>query len=57
LLFNFASENTIRKVQENKVELKLIDANQLLAFEADFNLFGDNIVAIKEKEQKCNLRL
>jgi hypothetical protein len=57
LLYNLTSENTIRKVQEDKAELNLIYANQLLAFATDFNVFGDNTVATKEKEQQFNLRL
>jgi hypothetical protein len=46
-LFNFASEYTIRKVQENQVGLKLNDTHQLLVY-ADANLLVDNITPTKE---------
>jgi chaperone required for assembly of F1-ATPase len=40
LLFNFASEYAIRKVQENHVSLKLDGTHQLVC--ADINSLGDN---------------
>jgi hypothetical protein len=53
LLFNFASEYSNRKVQENKVRLKLRvnGTHQLLVYADDLNLLGDNIDAIKKNTQ------
>jgi hypothetical protein len=48
LLFNFALQYAIRKVQDNQVGLKLNRTHQLLAYADDVNLLGDNIDSIKK---------
>jgi hypothetical protein len=51
LLFNFALEYVIRKVQEIQVGLKLKGTHQLLAYSDDVNLLGDDIGTIKENTE------
>jgi hypothetical protein len=42
LLFNFAVEYAIMKMQKNQVGLKLNGTHQLLVYADDLNLWGDN---------------
>jgi sorting nexin-29 len=51
LLFFFAVEYAIRKVQENQVELKFSGTRQLLAYADDVNLLGNNIDAINNNTE------
>jgi hypothetical protein len=51
LLFNFALEYAIRKVQENQVGLKLNGTHQLPAYTDDLNLLGDSIDTIEKNTE------
>jgi hypothetical protein len=56
LLFNFALEYDIRKVQENQVGLKLNGTHQLLAYADDLNILEDNMDTINKNTQ-CRPKL
>jgi hypothetical protein len=48
LLYSFALEYTIIKIQENQVGLKLNKTHQLLVYDDDVTLLGDNIHTINK---------
>jgi hypothetical protein len=56
LLFNFALEHAIRKVQENQVGLELNGTHQLLAYD-DVNLLGDNIETLIDFSKEVGLEI
>ena len=51
LLFNFASEYAIRRVQVNQDGLKLDGTNQLMVYAGDVNILGGSVHTVKENSE------
>jgi len=51
LLFNFALDYPIRKVQVNQNGLKLNGTHQLLVYVADVNILGGSVHTVKKKAE------
>jgi hypothetical protein len=57
LLFNFALEYAIRKVQETQVGLKLDGTHQLLSYTDDVNLLEENTESLIDASKEVGLEI
>ena len=53
LLFNFALDCAIRRVQVNQDGLKLNGTDQLLVYAGNVNILGGSEHRMKEKKNRC----
>jgi len=51
MIFNFALDYAVRKVQVNQDDLKLSGTHQILAYADDINILGETINTIKENAE------
>ena len=51
LLFNFAIEYALRRVQENRISLELNGKHHVLVYADDVNMLGENLQTVGENAE------